>query len=478
MSRLAAYLTGQHRSGRIVSLLIDEAQDLLPQTLDELRLLTNLEFEGDALLPLVLVGQPELNRNLDQPAAARLKQRVSLTRATHPLVRMEVGPYIGFRLASAGCAGKALFDTAAVAAVAAYSGGIPRLINSLCDNSLLRAWNAQAAVISAEMVELAARDLRLADRVRAESRVPTAQQLEGITVGPLWTTTDDLASGTEKVFTAGGGSEPPDRTSDTIDAPHSRGIANTPFGSQVVSDAYPESAAFGPQSDSAPVETTRWLPDAPRSFRLPLSSNAWYALAGLAALSLSVLTVTKGGRIPSLPDSTAPHIVAGGIASASFDGNRSYDGSLREAVFISPSSTINAAPPRIDVVVSQGLRPLSGVETAAQSAEQQQTTPGKLQQTSLSRANIHGLTNATESPPTGDQKAAPPAGKTLRVSAASLLRKKPRANAEIISTLEPGSRVVVLSRSSDFYHVRSVENGSLRGYVHREDAFFESRKQP
>jgi hypothetical protein len=211
---------------------------------------------------------------------------------------------------------------------------------------------------------------------------------------------------------------------------------------------------------------------------LPFSSGAWYALAGLAALSLPVLTVTKSGPIPSLPGSTATHIVTDGIATASFDGTRSYDGGLREAVFISPSSPINAAPPRLDVVVSQGLRPVSGMETAAQPAEQQQTTPGKLRQTSLSRANTHGLTDPAESAAAGEKKAASPAGKTLRVSAASLLRKKPRANAEIIGTLEAGSRVVVLSRSSDFYHVRSLENGSLRGYVHREDAFFEPRKQP
>jgi hypothetical protein len=211
---------------------------------------------------------------------------------------------------------------------------------------------------------------------------------------------------------------------------------------------------------------------------VPFSSGAWYALAGLAALSLPVLTVAKGGRIPSLPGSTAPQIVAGGMASASFDGNPSYNGELREAVFISPSSPINAAPPRIGVVLSQELKPVPRLETGPQPAEHQQTKPGTLRQTSLSRANTHRLTNGTASAPAGDQKAAPPAGKTLRVSAASLVRKRPRANAEIIATLEAGSRVVVLSRSSDFYYVRSVENASLRGYVHREDAFFERRKQP
>jgi hypothetical protein len=174
----------------------------------------------------------------------------------------------------------------------------------------------------------------------------------------------------------------------------------------------------------------------------------------------------------------APHSVVDTMASASFDGNPSYDGDLRDALFITPSSPINAAPPRLDVAVSQGLQPLSGLETVAPAPEHQENTLGKLRQTSLSRPNTHDLTNGAESASTGDQKAVPAAGKTLRVSAASLLRKKPRANAEIIGTLEPGSRVVVLSRSSDFYHVRSVENGSLRGYVHREDAFFDRRKQP
>ena len=108
--RLTDYLVEQRRNGRIVCLLIDEAQDLDQNTLDELRLLANLDFEDEALLPIVLLGQPELNINLDRPSARRIKQRLALSRHIYPLNRNEVGPYINSRLKVAKYAGADLFD--------------------------------------------------------------------------------------------------------------------------------------------------------------------------------------------------------------------------------------------------------------------------------------------------------------------------------------------------------------------------------
>ena len=160
--RLTDYLVEQRRNGRIVCLLIDEAQDLDENTLDELRLLANLDFEDEALLPIVLLGQPELDIKLDRPSARRIKQRLALTRHIYPLNRKEIGPYIDSRLKVAKYAGPGLFDPEAIEKISDYSRGIPRLINSICDNSLIQAYTANQSVISPEIIDQVARELRIA----------------------------------------------------------------------------------------------------------------------------------------------------------------------------------------------------------------------------------------------------------------------------------------------------------------------------
>ena len=160
--RLTDYLVELRRNGRTVCLLIDEAQDLDENTLDELRLLANLDFEDEALLPIVLLGQPELNIKLDRPSARRIKQRLALTRHIYPLNRNEVGPYIDSRLKVAKYEGPGLFDPEAIEMISDYSRGIPRLINSICDNSLIRAYTANQSVISPEIIDQVACELRIA----------------------------------------------------------------------------------------------------------------------------------------------------------------------------------------------------------------------------------------------------------------------------------------------------------------------------
>jgi type II secretory pathway predicted ATPase ExeA len=158
---LNAYLIERLKAGHIVTLLIDEAQNLCDEALEGLRLLSNLETDTAKLIQIVLMGQPELEDKLDHIKLRQLKQRITLHCRLAPLKKDEVGPYIVFRLEAAGYQGKRLFQSKAVEAIALYSKGIPRLVNIMCDNALLAAFARGKREISAEIINEVAVDLRL-----------------------------------------------------------------------------------------------------------------------------------------------------------------------------------------------------------------------------------------------------------------------------------------------------------------------------
>lgn len=167
------YLIGQLKQGHIVSVLVDEAQNLSAETLEGLRLLSNLETDQEKLLQIVLMGQSELERKLDQPTLRQLKQRIAVQCRLDPLQEKEVGPYIDFRLRAVGHEGKGLFRRDAVQQIAFYSKGIPRLVNIICDNALLNAYASSQETVSAEIIREVARDLRLRPKAETnEARTP------------------------------------------------------------------------------------------------------------------------------------------------------------------------------------------------------------------------------------------------------------------------------------------------------------------
>lgn len=179
---LNQYLIERLKQGHIVTLLIDEAQNLCDEALEGLRLLSNLETDTEKLLQIVLMGQPELETKLDHVRLRQLKQRITLQCGLAPLKNDEVGAYIDFRLnAAAGYHGKNLFQRPSVEAIAVYSKGIPRLVNIICDNALLAAFARSKKEISPELVKEVAADLRLeiqqAEKPRGDiAQSPTARQ--------------------------------------------------------------------------------------------------------------------------------------------------------------------------------------------------------------------------------------------------------------------------------------------------------------
>jgi len=163
---LNTYLIEQVKKGHIVCVLIDEVQNLSDESLEGLRLLSNLETDNEKLLQIVMMGQPEFKAKLKQSNLRQLKQRIALQFEIAPLADEEVGSYINFRLKSAGCKRNDLFHPEAVQKIVFYSKGIPRLINVICDNALVTAFAASEKIVSATLIQEVADDLDLESKSR------------------------------------------------------------------------------------------------------------------------------------------------------------------------------------------------------------------------------------------------------------------------------------------------------------------------
>ena len=161
--RLYNWLLDRYRAGETAVLIVDEAQNLSDEVLEEIRMLTNLETFTEKLLQIVLVGQPELEQKLKQPQLRQLRQRLTLRAKTHPLSLEETKAYILQRLRIAGSNGQQIFDPEALQAVHRFSSGIPRVVNLVCEHCLVSAFVDQQKTIGLNVVETVARDFDLSD---------------------------------------------------------------------------------------------------------------------------------------------------------------------------------------------------------------------------------------------------------------------------------------------------------------------------
>ncbi|HET9529295.1 MAG TPA: AAA family ATPase [Blastocatellia bacterium] len=153
LSTLARSLAARHSKGMRTVLIADEAHGLTTAVLEEIRLLANLETNTEKLIQIILCGQPELREKLNQPNLRQLKQRISLRCSIKPLALFEVPKYIRFRLKTAGAERVDLFDSQAVELIGQASGGIPRVINNICDNALLEGYADGRETISRDVIE-------------------------------------------------------------------------------------------------------------------------------------------------------------------------------------------------------------------------------------------------------------------------------------------------------------------------------------
>jgi general secretion pathway protein A len=159
--KLNQWLLERYRAGKTTVLIVDEAQNLSDQMLEEIRLLTNLETASEKLLQIVLSGQPELDEKLKQPQLRQLRQRIVLRSRTVPLTREETYGYINERLRIAGANGQPVFPNETMDAVHRYSHGIPRVVNLLCEHSLINCFAEEIKNVPVRVVEEIAREFQL-----------------------------------------------------------------------------------------------------------------------------------------------------------------------------------------------------------------------------------------------------------------------------------------------------------------------------
>src|SRR3984893_17598032 len=161
LMKLNQWLLERYRAGETVVLVIDEAQNLTYPVLEEVRLLTNLETSTEKLLQIVLSGQPELEERLKLPQVRQLRQRIMLRCKTAPLSKEQTHEYIVERLRIAGASGEPIFSPEAMDTVHVYSMGIPRVVNLLCEHSLVNGFVEQQRPIQPKIVEDVAREFQL-----------------------------------------------------------------------------------------------------------------------------------------------------------------------------------------------------------------------------------------------------------------------------------------------------------------------------
>ena len=164
IERLEAKLLQTRAAGQITALVVDEAQSLSTELLEEVRLLANMETATDKLLPVVLAGQPELAERLEEPGLRQLKQRVALRCELEPFDLADTASYIARRVHTAGGVPAAMFTQEAVRLIHERSAGIPRVVNVICDNALISGMALGRRRVERDMVEEVCQDLRLLGR--------------------------------------------------------------------------------------------------------------------------------------------------------------------------------------------------------------------------------------------------------------------------------------------------------------------------
>jgi general secretion pathway protein A len=176
LQALNRFLIAEAKRGGTVVLLLDEAQNLSNEALENLRLISNLETATDKLLQIVLVGQPELETKLADPTLRQVTQRIAIRFRLEPLDDSEVEPYIDYRLRVVGSSRKELFSDKAVRRLIPQVKGIPRLINVICDNALVLAYATDRKRVTGEMIDSVIADLRVRPPDRPSAVAVTASE--------------------------------------------------------------------------------------------------------------------------------------------------------------------------------------------------------------------------------------------------------------------------------------------------------------
>lgn len=184
LTHLNHFLLNENSSGRTVVLVIDEAQNLQPEVLEQIRLISNLETENEKLIQIILAGQPELEALLQRPDLRQLNQRIAVRYKLKPMSMDETKAYIGHRMEVAGDTGGVTFGRLALKWIYLYTRGVPRMINILCDRALLIAYGDERRSITAGIVSRAIKEILNLPRERKmfSPRVAAFSALAAVTL--------------------------------------------------------------------------------------------------------------------------------------------------------------------------------------------------------------------------------------------------------------------------------------------------------
>ena len=171
LATLNQFLTEQYSNGRKVLLIIDEAQNLSNRVLEEVRMLSGVETTKEKVLRIILAGQPELNDKLNSPELVQLTQRVRLRFHLTALTKAETSAYIDHRLEVAGSQGRRIFAEDTYATIYKYTGGVPRLVNTLCDTCLMASFGKDKDTVSMEELDAAISELQWVEFASGTNRM-------------------------------------------------------------------------------------------------------------------------------------------------------------------------------------------------------------------------------------------------------------------------------------------------------------------
>jgi general secretion pathway protein A len=435
LAHFTDYLIEQFEKGNIVALLIDEAQNLSLENLEELRCLGNLETAKDKLVQIVLAGQVELEQKLEQPELRQLKQRVVLRSRLKPVAHGEVKLYIDSRLQVIGHTIEKLFDPAAIENIALYSTGIPRLINIICDNALLIAYAASEQKVSAAMIDEVAEELSLGSLFKQKSQpyalIKPPEEERTFKSAP------ELLNDNN------------DRLPIIYEKPEEDPVFNDSDDSPLI------------RKDAGPVSTIVKLQQAPKR-RKAFMTRQW--IRPTIGASVAIVLLTGLGTFLYPGEGTFPLL-----------GGRN----IIKMIALIPSALepkSSAIIPQLKLTAPQTQR-LSTPDQDASAWINEEPINVLLSAESPSKDLDAGVVRP-EKPrqPPPENRQAPPKRANLAVTGNSFVRSSPTSNAKIITTLVPGTRIQVIDRMGEYYTIRSLDTKRIRGYVHKEDAFFGSAR--
>lgn len=413
--RLNRYLVEQFRNGHFVALLLDEAQGLDDKVLEELIFLSELEDAGKKLLQIVLLGHPELESRIDQSWLRPLKERVTIRSRLAPLSGDDIKAYIEYRLWAAGYSGKSIFVTQAIERIGFYSKGIPRLVNIICDNALLVSCAKSRKIVDRETIEEVADELQLGGSYFAES---------------------------QSAFAAAPG----------------LGIAEEAGRCAIVDEKREAQAGDWPTPQFEQIAGSG-------AERLPVENRFDIRWATLAVAIVALLVILGRGTLLSPAQETQTYL------SPVTDNVQK----LKEFFAPIPGRIYRAVIVNVERVQEPEPSPQPRKATARQTKS---ARGGNLTETEQKRQEVRRETapKSVQQPARRHQSVEnkkPVVSRTeFKVVGNSFVRDKPSSSAEIIATLQPGTEIQLVRRTGDYLHVRSMEKGAVRGYVHIEDAFF------